>query len=201
MTKFRVPAFFAVVILSFFCSQAYPQQTDNKQGVLIDQLLKEVQVGLAKAQVDLHDAGIPPLQSVTLNLTTEVKKEVGGKISLFIVSFGRKWEKSHAQEIEVTLKPPKPSQVVKLARGPSVSDQLVQAIESAARGVQAARNNKDVPLVASNLKVVLSFVVKGDTSGGAKFEIVPVTADLSGDLASSAVQKITVVFENPEPKK
>jgi len=58
-----------------------------------------------------------------------------------------------------------------------------------------------VPLVASALKVVLSFVVKGDTSGGVKFEIIPVTVDLSGDVANSAVQKITVVFQNPETTK
>jgi hypothetical protein len=82
-----------------------------------------------------------------------------------------------------------------------VSDELVKAIESAARGVQAARQNSDVPLVASGLKVVLSFVVKGDTSGGARFEIVPVTADLSGELANSALQKITVVYQNPAPKR
>jgi hypothetical protein len=56
-------------------------------------------------------------------------------------------------------------------------------------------------LVASGLEVALSLVVAGDTSGGAKFEIVPVTVDLSGELANSAIQKITVVRQNPEPKK
>jgi len=91
-----------------------------------------VQIGLAKAQTDLHNEGIPPLQSVTLDLTAEVQKDVGGKINLFIVSFGHKWEKSRSQEIEVTLKPPRPSKLI--ARGSSVSDELIKAIESAARG-------------------------------------------------------------------
>jgi len=56
-------------------------------------------------------------------------------------------------------------------------------------------------LVTSSVKVVLGFVVKGNTSGGVKFTIAPVTLDLSGKLANSVVQKITVVFHNPEPKK
>ena len=198
MSTFWVRAVIALVVM-IFCPWAYPQQTQDTQGVLIDQLLKEVQVGLAKIQNDLHGEGIPPLESVTLDLTAEVKKDVGGKINLFIVSFGHKWEKSRSQEIEVTLKPPKPSPLV--AKGPSVADELAKAIESAAQGVQAARSNKDVPLVASGLKVVLSFVVTGDTSGGAKFQIAPVTVDLSGDLANSAIQKITVVYQTPEPKK
>ena len=199
MAKFRAPVLIAVIGMSLFCSWGYPQQTEDKQGVVIRQLLKEVQIGLGKVQADLHNEGIPPLESVTLDLTAEVKKDVGGKINLFIVSFGQKWEKSRSQEVEVTLKPPKPSQLV--GRGPSVSDELVKAIESAGRGVQAARGDKTVPLVASGLKVVLSFVVTGDTSGGANFQILPVTVDLSGDLVNSAVQKITVVYQNPEPKK
>lgn len=200
MAKFGLPACIAVVVALLLCRQAYPQQTQDTQGIVIDQLLKEIQIGLRKVQNDLRGEGIPPLQSVTLDLTAEVKKEVGGKINLFIVSFGHKWEKSRSQEIEVTLKPPKPSPLV--AKGPpSVADELVKAIESAAQGVQAARENKDVPLVASALKVVLSFVVTGDTSVGAKFQIAPVTVDLSGDLANSAIQKITVLYQNPEPKK
>lgn len=200
MATLRLPTVIAVVVISLLFVQGYAQQNQDTQGVVIDQLLKEVQIGIAKVQNDLGGDGIPPLQSVTLNLTAEVKKDVGGKINLFIVSFGHKWEKGLTQEVEVTLKPPTPKKLV--GRGaPSVADQLVKAIESAARGVQAARANKDVPLVASGLKVVLSFVVKGDTSLGAKFEIIPVTVDLSGDLQNSAVQKITVIYQNPEPKK
>jgi type II secretory pathway pseudopilin PulG len=199
MPKLLVATLIALVIIAVLCPAAYSQQPEDTQGVLIDQLLKQVQSALARAQTDLRHENIPPLQSVTLDLTAEVKKEVGGTINLFIVTFGHKWEKSRSQEIEVTLKPPAPSQLI--SKGPSVSDELVKAIESAARGVQAARANGQVPLVASGLKVVLSFVVTGDTSVGAKFQIVPVTVDLSGDLANSAIQKITVVYQNPEPKK
>ena len=197
-----IPLLVAALVCSSLSNQAFAQQTPDSQEVLIDQLLREIQVGLAKAQKDLAAEKIPPLQSVTLDLVAEAKVAVGGKINLYIVTFGAKWEKERTQQVEVTLKPPSPNLPMKVAKGPSVSDQLANAIVSAGKGVQAARNDKSVPLAASGLKVVLSFVVKGDTAGGTKFEIAPVTFDLSGRLANQAIQKITVVYQNPEqPKK
>ncbi len=176
------------------------QQSPDGEQILISEIVTEIQVGLARVQKQLDHEKIPKLKSVTLDLVAEAKIEAGGKINLYIFSFGKKWERDRSQEIEVTLKPPRPDQPLAVAKGPSISDQLVNAIVSAARGIQAARKNPDVPLEASGLKVVLSFVVKGDTSAGAKFQILPVTFDLSGDLAKSAIQKITVLYENPEPK-
>jgi protein subunit release factor A len=78
----------------------------DTRGVVIDQLLKEVQIGLARVQTELQKEAIPPQESVTLNLTAEVRKTTGGKVNLFILSFGRKVERSQTQEIEVKLKPP-----------------------------------------------------------------------------------------------
>jgi len=168
----------------------------STQEIFIGQLLAEVQVGLAKAQRELAEAKIPPLESVTLNLIAEAKRAAEGKINLFIVSFGKKWERTLSQEIEVTLKPPRPDAVASFIPTPSLSDQLVTAIVSAGRAVQGAAN-KEVPLVASNLRVVLSFVVASSTKVGFIFEILPITVDLSGDLANSAIHKITVVYQNP----
>lgn len=174
--------------------------TPGGQDILLEELLSQVQVALLKVQKELKEKNMPPLASVTLNLTAEAKKDAGGKINLYIVSFGKKWEKDRTQEIEIVLKPPSPSTPLKVAAPPSVSDELQAAILSAARGVQKSRADKDMPLVTNSLKVVLTFVVKGDLSGGLKFTIAPVTVDLSGDLANSATQKITVTYENP-PKK
>jgi hypothetical protein len=179
---------------------AGPPQTPNAQEILIDKLLVEIQLALANAQKQLATEGMPHLESVTLDLITEAKREVGGKINLYIVSFGKKWERDRSQEVEITLKPPSPSLPLPVGKGPSVSDQLVSAIVNAARGVQNARKDKDVPLVTTSLKVVLNFVVKGDVSGGVSFEIAPITVDLSGDLTNQAIQKITVVYKNPEDK-
>jgi len=180
--------------------QVLAKAAEGDEGILISKLITQVQIGIAKAQKQLADKKIPKLKSVTLDLSTEAKIGAGGKINLYIFSFGKKWERDRSHEIEVTLKPPSAAQGLKAAAGPSISDQLSDAIVSAASGIQAARLNQDVPLEASGLKVVLNFVVKGDTSGGVNFQILPVTVDLSGDLANSAVQKITVLYENPEAK-
>jgi hypothetical protein len=45
------------------------------------------------------------------------------------------------------------------------------------------RVDQAVPLETSSLKVVINFVVKNEGFAGVKFTIVPVTADLSGDIA------------------
>lgn len=171
-----------------------------EQAVLVDQFLKQVQLALARVQKDLSDDSIPPLESVTLTLSAEAKKDVGGKINLYIISFGHKIEKGRTQEIEITLKPPSPSARLQVAKGPGVSEQLEDAIVNAARGVQNARKNTSVPLETSQLKVTLNFVVKSDTSGGVKFEIAPVTVDLSGELADSTTQKIVVVYQKAAAK-
>jgi len=196
---FLTPLF--LIYSSIGPAAAQPAAQPGGQEVLIDQLLSEVQLALAKVQQELKSDNMPPLESVTLDLTAEAKKDAGGKINLFIVSFGKKWEKDLSQEIEVTLKPPSPNLPLKVGKAPSVSDELQAAILSAARGVQKARGDKQVPLVTSALKVVLTFVVKGDTNGGLRFTIAPVTIDLSGELADSATQKITVNFANPDKKK
>jgi hypothetical protein len=183
------------VVLSACSTAAFTQQPENPQSVSIEQLLAEVQTGLARAQMKLAEGKMPLLQSVSLNLIAEARKDGGGKVNLFIVSFGQKWEKNVSQEIEIKLVPPKPLQPLAITKGPSVADQLATAIVSAAEAVQRARTHKDVPLVTSSLKVVLSFVVKENMSAGARFQIVPVTFDLSGELGNTATQKITVVYQ------
>jgi hypothetical protein len=196
-----VPVLFVLLGCATCPSAASAQAPTQQQGVEIKELLAQVQDGLLKAQKALDADNIPLLKSVTLDLVAEADVTGGGTVNLLIVSFGKKWEKDLSQEIEITLTPPSATTPLKVALGPSVSDQLVAAIVSAARGVQQARANKGLPLVATSLKVVISFVVKADTSGGAKFQIVPVTFDLSGNLANKATQKITILFQDPEPKK
>ena len=188
----------ALVALSLAFGGRAAAQQPPAQAVLIDQLLNQVQMGLAKAQKDLSDEAMPTLQSVTLDLKVEAARDAGAKLNLYIISFGRKVEKDGSQEIELTLKPPSSNMALSIGAGPSVADELVSAIVAAARGVHNARKNKNVPLVTSSLKVVLSFVVKQETSGGVKFTIAPVTADLSGTLTDTSVQKMTVTFENPK---
>lgn len=65
----------------------------------------------------------------------------------------------------------------------------------AAEGVNGAEKG-DPPLDLNTLKVELSFVVKESGGGGLNFEILPVTAELSGDLQKKAIQRITITFKD-----
>jgi len=194
--------FFMIYITVPFASRAQTsiERAPSPQVILIDEFLRQVQLALAKVQKDLAEENIPPLESVTLDLSTEAKKGVGGKINLYIISFGHKIEKGRTQEVEITLKPPSPNAKLHVAKEPGVSEQLETAIVSAALGVQNARKNTAVPLEPTQLKVTMNFVVKSDTSGGVKFEIAPVTVDLSGELTDQATQKIVIVYQKPIAK-
>lgn len=193
----------ASLALSIFLSSVplYAQAQTGTPGVLIDQLVQQIQIGLAKVQKDLTAQGLPPLDSVTLDLQTEAKRQVGAKINLYVISFGKKWERDRSQEVEITLQPPSPSLPLHAAAAPSIADELVGAIESAAMGTEKAKANQEVPLRVTGLKAILNFVVQADTSGGLNFKISPITVDFSGDLANSAIQKITVLYQTPDKSK
>jgi len=175
-----------------------PGANATQKQVQVAQLLSSVQLALARVQKDLAFEKMPLLKSVTLNLNAEIDKDASGKINLFVVSFGSKKTKSETQEIEITLTPPPADHPLNVSSiSPAITDRLVAAILGAARGVQDAENNKDVPLIFSGLKVVLGFVVKTGASGGAQFEIVPVGFELSGNVSAVSLQKVTVQYQNP----
>lgn len=188
-------------------SCATPSKAQQARGaesaqVQVAELLSSVQAALAEAQKELSREEVPLLKSVTLDLSTEAKKDAGGKISLYVVSFGAKREKAESQEIEITLTPPPKGSTQKAGFKPAVvTDRLVAAIVTAAHGVRGAGANKDFPLVFSGLKVTLGFEVTTVGSPGVKFEILPVGFELSGDVSRSTAQKITVQYENPAPKQ
>lgn len=203
-TKSRLGGLLSCVflLLSVGCSARQNRPTPpagvppiSPQGIAIQQLLEQVQEGLLRAQVRLVNMGMPPLDSVQLDLQATAVKSANGGVSLWVISFGKKWERDLSQEVMITLKPPKPSGPVRAAAEPTMADELADAIVSAAQGVQKASQSPELPLRVNALQVTLGFVVKGDTSAGGKFSIAPVTLDLEGQLSNQAVQKITVTFQ------
>jgi hypothetical protein len=136
---------------------------------------------------------MPPLESVTLTLQASAIRQIGGKISLFFISFGHAVQRETTQELTIILEPPKP---VRLATPlpPSLADQLVDAIVAAVDGVQQARGGSP-PLQMKTLEIVVSFVVEKDTTGKFDFTLQPVTAGLGGDMKDKAVQKLKLTFK------
>ena len=201
-TLYRLgPLLVVMLVIPSCCTQgALSPPPGTPTGLGIQELVQEIQKGLAKAITELGGQKLLSLKSATLNLVAEATRSDSGNIKLVVASVGTKWEKAFTQEIELTLVPPSVRSEWKgFALKNPVADQLADAIVSAVRAVKDAPNNTDVPLEPSSLKVVISFVVKWTANLGATggFQIVPVTVDLGCQATTAATQKITVVFENP----
>ena len=169
------------------------QDQPAADAVTIQEVLTEVQRGLAEAQQRLVAGKTPPLDSVVLNLQTEYNVQGGPRFKLLIFTFGKTWERQRSNELVITLKPPKPSLEPQITATPSLASQLVAAIVAAAQGVNDAETVSP-PLQLTGLKAEFRFVVKESTSAGAKFEILPISADLNADWSKKAVHTITVTF-------
>jgi hypothetical protein len=165
---------------------------DDEQVVAIQTVLGEVREALIGIQRTLSQDNYPLLTSVTLTLQTTVAKQVGGQIKLWVITLGKKWEKAKSQEVVIQLTPPSPSSPRTVA-GESLTAALESTIVSAVEGVQNA-GTPELPLKFTGLQASISFAVKKGTSGGARIELLPISADFSGDLSTTAVQNIKVVF-------
>ena len=191
---------FAVYLIFSFPLMSYAQaQSSTETKVTIEQVLAEVQIGLAKAQTEMADLNMPPLKSVTLTLQTLLTRAGGPKLKLLVFSFGQTWEKEQSQEMILELTPPRPYTPFDIATEAKLSVQLVEAIISAAQGVQAARTGKP-PLWLNRMEAEFTFVIKTQTTGSlaVNVEIVPVSAELSGDLQKKALHKMKIAFERPQ---
>jgi len=164
------------------------------QAVAIEDVISQVQKALANVQTVLANNHFPPLKQVKLSLQTVATKKDGITLKLWVISFGSTVEKTGTQQMDLVLVPPPPGLPEKTASS-SLTDDLQNAILSAADGIQNAKKGP-VPLVVGSLDVQIGFTVKGDVNGGPNITLAPVTLGLTGDVSTSAVQTITVTFAN-----
>jgi len=178
-----------------------PISPQDAQMVAIDSVITQVKNALADVQTKLANEQLPPLKSVTLTLQATASKKGGVKIKLWIFSIGHEWTKEKSQEVVIVLTPPKAGNAVNIATE-TLTQEFEDAIVDAAQGAKNAGKGT-IPLKLTSLSAELGFTVKGDTSGGANVEISPITAEFSGDLSKTAIQKVKVLFELPTagPKK
>lgn len=183
-----------LVSLALWGTIAAPQAKalEPSHAVAIQTVLTSVRDALIGVQKTLRRDDYPPLTAVTLTLQTAAAKQAGGEIKLWVVALGGKAEKSELQEITIQLTPPSPNSPRNAAEE-SLTSALESAIVSAVEGAQNA-GSPGLPLAFTGLKVSISFVVKSNAGGGAKLEILPISADLSGEISVSSTQNIKVVF-------
>jgi hypothetical protein len=175
---------------------------DPSQAAAVQDVIGQVKDALSDAQTDLAKQNLkslPALSKVDLDLQTVIAKKAGATFQFWIISIGGTWEKDRSQELDISLVPPNPGNPKQISTA-SLTQSMVQAIESAAHGVSGAGDGS-IPLKTSSVVIKISFTVKLDGSAGAKTpELLPITADVSGDLSKTAVQTLTLTFGSA-PKK
>jgi Trypsin-co-occurring domain 2 len=180
--------------LSLSVAIASPEAKALEAGrvIAIQTVLTTVRDALIGVQKTLRHDNYPPLSVVTLTLQTTVAKQAGGEVKLWVVVLGGKAEKQELQEIVIQLTPPSPNNPRNVVEE-SLTSALESAIVSPVEGAQNAGSPR-LPLTFTGLQVSISFVVKSSGGGGAKIEILPISADLSGEISESSIQNKKVVF-------
>jgi hypothetical protein len=110
-----------------------------------------------------------------------------------VITIGGGASTSNAQEIVLTLAPPKPGTRT-LAAGNTLADQLVALIQEAGSCVKAAASGP-LPLTAEAITLEIDLVLKKEGNAGLKFDIAPLSVDLGGDVKRQQIQKVKVSFK------
>ena len=174
--------YLSVLVISFlFLAHSIGMAEDN---IILDELLTEVQKTLIRVSTSLEENDLPPLNKVNLKLKSALVTKADGKVSLLIVQLGADVTEEAVQEIDLELKPPKPSDAAWVR---SIEDTLATAIIEAARSANRASKRKP-PLLLSKLTAKIRFIVKTEGGGGVKFKLLPVTIKLGGQVKGVTTQ-------------
>ena len=163
-----------------------------ESGVILDELLTEVQKTLIRVSKTIEKDDLPVLNKVTLKLKSALVSQADGKLSLFIVQLGAKVTREAVQEIRLELRPPKPTEVAPLT---SIEDTLATAIIEAVKSANKAAERKP-PLHLSKLTATIRFVVRKQAGGGVNFKLLPVTVKLGGEVRDVTTQEIVIEFRS-----
>ena len=180
---------FLLAFVSLVLNNSIGKAEDN---VILDELLTEVQKTLIRVTTFIKEDDLPPLNRITLKLKSALVTKADGKVSLLIVKLGADLTQEVVQEINLELKPPKPSDAAMVQ---SIEDSLATAIIEAARSANRASKRKP-PLRLSKLTAKIRFVVKTEGGGGVNFKLLPVTIKLGGQVRDVTTQQITIEFKS-----
>lgn len=176
-------------------------QDSDTLGPEMQVLISAIQDGIIKVINNDSDEVIGDLyplelSSVVVDLKGSFDKGDKFKVNLFVVGAGQERTASETTNLVVTLKPPAPSLTSNVSAG-ALSDRIAELLYAAAVGVQ---NTRDHPLrlEASEMKLEMAFGLTRKMTGGGEFEVAPIGLDLSGSANSNEVQKITMIFKQPE---
>ena len=168
-----------------------PLSIHAQTGIVVDELLTELQQTLIAIDEAVDDEGLPDLSRVTIRVKSVLTQQTGGSASLMVIHLGANIE--HAQVLEMTLElgPPKASDQSLVSAS---ADLLTGAIIESLIAVRKAERGTP-PLHLRKLTATTAFVVKVEAGGGAKFRIIPFGLELGASVGSEYVHEIALEFE------
>lgn len=169
------------------------QKADS--AVLVEDLIGQVQEALRFVQDKAAADQLPKLASVRLRLSTQFASSGKGKLNLYVISVGGGIQRASAQALTLTLEPPEPRAEIDPAFAKGLSEGLAEGILAASRAAARARGQKP-ELGLAELSANIRFVVKREATGGASFQILPVTAELGAEVRETETHEITVLFKD-----
>ncbi len=170
----------------------------DKTSVTVQELLLQIQTGIGEAKAQIAKQSFPPLDSVTLTLQTEAKKDASGKFNLWFVKLGGGVGSAASSQMIIILRPT--DVATSRVSATPVSQVLRDAIIGAAQGVAEAAKDPDVPLRMDSLSVELKFTVSKSGNAGIDVTLQPIGGGISGNISSSNVHALLVKFANPSKK-
>ncbi len=141
---------------------------------------------------------LPPFKSVSLTLTTEVKKVLGGDFEFVVVKLGGTRSSKASQAMTIELIPPKSGSVQ--VSGNDIYEDLKNALLAAARGARDARAAGGDVLALKGFSAEIGFDLERVKNGGLKFKLGPINIGGTGSSTSTTGNKIKVTFEEKDTK-
>jgi hypothetical protein len=158
-------------------------------GMSVDNIMVSVKAALMETQQVMETSGIK-IKRIDLTLKSIASGETGTQIKLNIpilgeLKLGSRISEKSIQTTILSLKPPKPTKVVKDVRFPQLGERLKESILSLTRGVMAAVND-DPPLEVYESSVELNFILTSESE---------ISLIIKSGLEAELTNNLKIVFE------
>ncbi len=167
---------------------------------------------LAKSKATLQDKSLPPLKSVTMNLTTKTEASASGSIEVYVATIGgtSKSSQTQKQTIVLSFEPyviPIPSdQINKAKKDIRVSDLIAQIVITTLGKLKSLNANvlpvnkkpgdAGTGITTKSFKLTFALAASESGNGEASFKLapVPVSFSLGGGESPSNAQEFVFQF-------
>jgi len=166
--------------------------------ITVSELLEGVQRACRDAQGEIESAsGLPPLQTVSVNLATTLQKSHAIGAELVIISAEAKTTTTSSQEITVKFEKPAASVRGLAAEEINAYQDVVQAIKAAAAAAKAAETVIVGGAAFKSVTASVGFDVSRSKSGGLQFLIKLLKLGPQISQEKTASHRIDLEFERP----